>query len=289
MLDSVLFRAATGKRSRWVTRALPARRLARRFVAGETASEAVAAADELTGQGLSVTFVSLSGDALDEASAAAARDVHLELLRALAPLGLGSRADLTLPLPTLGQRLPEEGAKIALEHARAVCAAAAEAGVTVTLAAPDADTADATLATLATLRADHPSTGVTLAACLGRTEADARELIGTDSRARLTKGSDGDVTGEEVDRAYARVLSTLMGGRGYPMIATHDRRILDIAGHLATITHGRPNDTFELQLGYGALPKTQRRLADEGENVRVCVPFGPYDRTATLDLLARSR
>lgn len=289
MLDSVLFRAATGKRSRWVTRALPSKRIARRFVAGQDPTEAVAAADELTGQGLSVTFVSLSADALDEASAAATRDAYLELVRTLEPLGLGSRADLTIALPALGQRLPGEGEKLALEHAREICAAAAESGITVTLDAPDAETADATLAALATLRADHPSTGITVAASLSRTEDDVRDLIRTGLRVRLVKGARGDVTGEDVDRAYARVLSTLMGGRGVPMVATHDRRILDIAGHLATITNGRPNDTFELQIGYGALPKTQRRLADEGENVRVCVPFGPYDRVAVLDLLARTR
>src|SRR5690606_30138810 len=72
-----------------------------------------------------------------------------------------------------------------------------------------------------------------------------------------------------VDRAYVRCLRTLMEGKGYPMVATHDDRLIAIAGTLAG--SGRP---FEYQMLYGVRPGRQRELARAGATVRVYVPYG---------------
>jgi proline dehydrogenase len=77
----------------------------------------------------------------------------------------------------------------------------------------------------------------------------------------------------EVDRSYVRCLSVLMAGQGYPMVASHDPRMVDIAGALA-VRHQRTPADHEYQMLYGVRPEEQRRLAGDGETVRVYVPYG---------------
>ena len=77
----------------------------------------------------------------------------------------------------------------------------------------------------------------------------------------------------EVDRAYARCLRILMEGPGYPMVATHDARMIALTDHLAA-RHRRRRDTYEHQMLYGIRVREQQRLADSGAHVRVYVPYG---------------
>jgi proline dehydrogenase len=76
---------------------------------------------------------------------------------------------------------------------------------------------------------------------------------------------------EEVDRSYVRCLKVLMQGAGYPMVASHDPRLVAIASNLAE--HRAPG-TYEYQMLYGIRPHEQERLAAAGETVRVYVPYG---------------
>jgi proline dehydrogenase len=77
----------------------------------------------------------------------------------------------------------------------------------------------------------------------------------------------------DVDKSYVRCLKVLMSGAGYPMIATHDPRLIDIAGALA-VQHDRAQGTYEYQMLYGVRPEEQHRLAASGEVMRVYVPYG---------------
>jgi proline dehydrogenase len=70
-----------------------------------------------------------------------------------------------------------------------------------------------------------------------------------------------------------RCLKVLMAGQGYPMVASHDPRMIDIAGALAT-RNTRSQGSYEFQMLYGIRPDEQRRLAEAGEKVRVYVPYG---------------
>jgi proline dehydrogenase len=191
-------------------------------------------------------------------------------------MGMG---EVSLKLSALGQMLPGDGRKVALEHAREICEAAAEAGTTVTLDMEDHTTTDATLGTLQELRKDFPETGAVLQAYLHRTEADCRDLAYEGSRVRLCKGAYNEPESvafqdkHEVDKSYVRCLKVLMAGQGYPMVASHDPRMIDIAGALAT-RHGRAQGSYEFQMLFGIRPDEQRRLAEAGEKVRVYVPYG---------------
>jgi proline dehydrogenase len=64
-----------------------------------------------------------------------------------------------------------------------------------------------------------------------------------------------------------------MSGEGYPMVATHDPRLVAIAEDRAKWFDRSP-DSFEFQMLYGIRPLEQNRLAQEGYTVRVYVPYG---------------
>jgi proline dehydrogenase len=252
------------------------RGVVRRFVAGESTDDAVTAARQLVGKGLTVSLDRLGEDVLDVAQARDTVAAYVELLRRLADAGLtsGGRTEVSLKLSAVGQALDES---LALDGAQQVCAAAAAAGTTVTLDMEDATTTDSTLGVLRAVRRDFPSTGAVLQSYLRRTEADCRDLASAGSRVRLCKGAYKEPEAvafqdpDEVDRSYVRCLKVLLAGDGYPMIATHDPRLIAVATHLAG---PRDPGSYEFQLLYGVRPREQERLAAAGETVRVYVPYG---------------
>jgi Proline dehydrogenase len=252
------------------------RDVARRFVAGNTTDDALRVTRELAADGLRITLDYLGEDTLTADHAAAAKDEYLHLLKALADAGLAPAGEVSLKLSALGQRFDEE---LAYEHAHVVCAAAAAAGTTVTLDMEDHETTDQTLDMLARLRADFPATGVAVQAYLRRTEGDCRELARPGSRVRLCKGAYAEPesvafqSAVDVDKSYVRCLNILMSGSGYPMVATHDPRLIAIAEDRARWLNRSPGE-LEFQMLYGVRPDEQLRLAQAGYTVRVYVPYG---------------
>jgi proline dehydrogenase len=281
-LRSVLVQAARSSRMRHVVETAPvSRSVVRRFVPGTAAADAVAATAALERDGLLVTIDHLGEDTTDSGQADAVRDAYLALLRQLSQAGLsaGGRAEVSLKLSAIGQGLGADGPKRSTEYAREICEAASAAGTTVTLDMEDHTTTDLTLDALRELRGDFPWVGAVLQSYLHRSEADCRDLAGEGSRVRLCKGAYSEPPSVafqskgEVDRSYVRCLKVLMGGRGYPMVASHDPRLVDIAGALA-VRHGRAQGTYEYQMLYGIRPDEQRRLAEAGETMRVYLPYG---------------
>ncbi|MFF0815379.1 proline dehydrogenase family protein [Rhodococcus sp. NPDC003318] len=267
-----------------ITHAPGTRALVTRFVAGEQRGDALAAARELLDSGRMVSIDHLGEDTTDLAQARATVAEYRSLLAELGDLaparGSGPRPlEVSVKLSALGQALPEDGEKIALDHARELCAVAQDAGVWVTIDAEDHRTTDSTLAIVAALRADFPWLGAVLQAYLRRTEADCRDLSGSGSRIRLCKGAYREPESvayqspAEVDASYLRCLRILMEGDGYPMVASHDPAMIDAAGAGARRV-GRGPDEFEHQMLYGIRDVEQQRLADAGARMRVYVPYG---------------
>jgi proline dehydrogenase len=282
MLRRPLLRAAQSDRLRSLVETAPvSRSVVRRFVAGLDADAALGTAGRLAGDGLRVTLDHLGEDTRDEAQARNVRDAYVGLLRRLADAGLAAdgRVEVSVKLSAVGQALGPDGERIALANAQEICAAALGAGTTVTLDMEDHTTTDSTLSVLRALRSDFPWVGAVLQAYLRRTETDCKDLATAGSRVRLCKGAYDEPASvaftdpDEVDRSYVRCLSTLMAGEGYPMVATHDPRLIDIAGALVS-REDRARGTYEYQMLYGVRPEAQRRLAARGETVRVYVPYG---------------
>jgi proline dehydrogenase len=253
--------------------------IVRSYVPGETNEAAADATAVLAEDGLLVTLDFLGEDTLDAEQAEATVAAYVDVLKQLSARGLTRGAEVSVKLSAIGQFLPDVGHKTALENARTICRAARNAGTTVTLDMEDHTTTDSTLSILRELRKDFPETGAVLQAMLRRTESDCRTLAHEGSRVRLCKGAylePEHVAFQdrlEIDKAYVRCLKVLLAGEGYPMIATHDPRMVEIAGSLAS-RYGRAPGTYEYQMLYGIRPDEQRRLAGEGERVRVYLPYG---------------
>jgi proline dehydrogenase len=282
VLREVLLSASRSTGLRHLVETAPgSRQVVRRYVPGTGADDALRACRELAAAGLATTLDHLGEDTADPEQARAARDAYVTVLNLLSDAGLtqDGRVEVSVKLSAVGQALGDDGQKIALDNARAICEAAAAAGTTVTLDMEDHTTTDSTLEVLRELRQDFPWVGAVLQGYLYRTEADCRDLAVEGSRVRLCKGAYSEppsvafASRDEVDRSYARCLSILMAGGGYPMVATHDPRLIAIAGALAVRHHRTPLD-HEYQMLYGIRPDEQRRLAGEGEAVRVYLPYG---------------
>ena len=195
----------------------------------------------------------------------------------------------------------EMGVRVATEHLERIASAAKAVGTTVTIDAEDHRTTDAALRIAGSLRSRFPTVGTVVQAALRRTEADVRELAAPGTRVRLCKGAYAEPPAEafdtrhDVDKSFARCLRILMSGPGYPMIATHDPRLIAITRSLGL---ARSSDSFEYQMLHGVRPDEQLRLASSGAKVRVYVPYGgdwyPYlvrrlaERPANLALFLRS-
>lgn len=257
--------------------------IVRSYVPGETTQSAVDATGELVAEGLHVTLDHLGEDVTDVEQAEAGVAAYKAVLDALAARGLARRAEVSVKLSAVGQALPGSvaggGHKIALENAQAICRAARNAGTSVTLDMEDHTTTDSTLAILRELRKDFPETGIAVQAHLYRTEGDCRTLAHEGSRVRLCKGAYKEPEAVafqdrlDVDRAFVRCLKVLLAGEGYPMVATHDPRMVEITSSLVS-RYGRPQGSYEFQMLYGIRPEEQRQLAASGETVRVYLPYG---------------
>ena len=280
MLREALLAASASTRIRDLITTLPVSRdVVARFVAGETADEALEVIGRLADAGLLATIDYLGEHTTDRDQAAFVADEYIALLGQLGRGGLSAAAEVSVKPTAVGLGLPEHGEKTALENIVRIAVAARNAGTTVTLDMEEHVWVDATLRLVGELRADFPDLGCVLQSYLRRTAGDCRALTAAGSRVRLCKGAyqapDGIAlaTKHDVDLSYARCVRILMRGEGYPMLATHDPRLIELGG-VAAATAGRDLSQFEYQMLYGLRPAEQRRLAASGARVRVYVPYG---------------
>jgi proline dehydrogenase len=282
VLRQALLALSASKKARELILATPVTRdVVSRFVAGEGAADALAATQRLIGQGLHVTIDFLGEDTVDPEQASAVADEYIALLRQLSESGLAAhgRAEVSVKPTAVGLGLPEHGEKTARENIARIGTAARNAGTTVTVDMEDHTRIDSTLRMVAELRADFPDLGCVLQSYLRRSAGDCQDLAFAGSRVRLCKGAYrapegiGLANKADVDLSYARCMRILLDGPGYPMLATHDPRLIQIAASKAQLA-GREPGSFEYQMLYGIRPDEQARLAAEGAQVRVYLPYG---------------
>lgn len=279
MLGPVILAASrSDKMRRFISAAPGTKQVVARFIAGEAVDQVVQVVQDSADHGLEVTLDVVGEDITTPEQAAAARDAYLELIGRLEQLGLGTKAEMSVKLSMFGQSL-DGGHELALANIRPVVEAAAAIGTTVTLDAEDHTTLDSMFAIHEELRKDFPQTGCVIQAYLFRTEDDARRLADAGSRVRLVKGAYKEPASvayqqkPEIDKAFVRILKTLMVGDGYPMIGSHDPRLIAIGQELARQA-GRKLDEYEFQMLYGIRSDEQIRLAAEGHRMRVYTAYG---------------
>jgi proline dehydrogenase len=251
-----------------------------RFVAGETAAAAADVTGRLRGDGLLVSLDHLGEDTTEPEHATAVADEYVKLLERLDAAGLtrGGTAEVSVKPTAVGLRLAQ-GEKIATGHIMRICAAARSAGTTVTVDMEDHAAVEPTLRIVTEVRADFADLGCVIQAYLHRAEQDCAQLTQAGSRVRLCKGAYRAPDGlayanrRDVDLSFARCLRVLMAGEGYPMLATHDPRLIKLGTAQANLA-GRAPGSYEFQMLYGIRPAGQLQLANSGAQVRVYLPYG---------------
>ena len=255
-----------------------------RFVPGETVADALNCVAQLRDSNRMVSIDYLGEDTTEVEDADKTVRAYLELLDALGTreeaAGIAVRPlEVSLKLSALGQALPRDGEKIARDNAHTICERAQRVGAWVTVDAEDHTTTDSTLSIVRDLGNEFPWLGTVLQAYLKRTEGDCKEFAASGARIRLCKGAYDEPASvafrdrDDVNDSYMRCLRVLMAGSGYPMVASHDPSIIEAVPALVR-ENGRAADRFEYQMLFGIRDAEQRRLADEGNHVRVYVPFG---------------
>ena len=304
MLRELLVSASRSEKLEHLVSTSPlSRGVVNRFVAGTTTADVISTVQGLHDSGLLATVDRLGEDTLDRAAADATVSEYKDVLRALSSSGLTASAEVSVKLSAVGQALGLDGEKIALDNALSICAEADTVGTTVTFDMEDHTTIDSTLRILSAVRNEYPTTGGVLQAQLHRTEGDVTNYSYEDSRIRLCKGAYAEaadvayVDRVEIDKAYVRSMRILIESNAYPMLATHDPRLIQIGQALA-LSSGREKSKFEFQMLLGVRPQEQLRLVELGHKVRIYVPYGqqwyPYlmrrmaEKPSNLALFLRS-
>jgi proline dehydrogenase len=255
-----------------------ARKLASRFVAGETIDEAIATLRELNAGNLSASLDLLGESVLHAEEAQRACRTYLDVLDRIH--STGANANVSVKLTQMGLDIDEQ---LCLGNMRSIIGKAKQHDSFVRI---DMEQSSYTAKTLQ-LFTDvvYPefgnAVGVVLQSHLRRTAADVDAMIALGARVRLCKGAyqeSEDVAfpkKSDVDANYVGCMERLLERGNYPGIATHDVTIIDHAKAFAKKREVSPQ-RFEFQMLYGVRRDLQNKLRREGYNIRVYVPFGTH-------------
>ena len=275
------------------------RGFARRFIAGETVDDAIAAVRAIEGMGMHHTLDYLGESVASLAAADTATREYLTLIERIDRAGV--ERNLSLKLTQLGLDIDRA---ICVDNLRKILAAGERCGFFIRIDMESSQYTETTLQIFETVwRHGSRNVGVVLQSCLYRSENDYERVNALGARVRLVKGAYREPktvayqSKSDVDAAYLRLAHRLLREGTYPAIATHDERILNEVKQHATELQ-LPSDRFEFQMLYGIRRDLQSALRDQGYRVRVYVPFGrewfPYfmrrlgERPANVGFVLRS-
>ncbi|HBX70126.1 MAG TPA: proline dehydrogenase [Chloroflexi bacterium] len=276
---------------RLVTRWKIAWLVASRFVAGETADDAIRVIRELNAKGICATLDHLGESVTDAEEARRATGEIIEILEEIHRTDVQS--GVSIKPSQIGLALDPA---LFEENLRNILQKAKELNNFVRIDMEDTPYTDVTLATFQKLRQEgfNGQVGIVIQAYLYRSAKDIRQLMETGAPVRLCKGA----YKEPADRAFPKkadvdanfdVLSemlisgSLLAGKPLisacgcfppiPAIASHDEKRIEHAKTYAQQV-GLPKDAIEFQMLNGIRRDLQEQLVAEGYPVRVYVPYG---------------
>jgi len=275
VLKATLLKAAASPRlKRQVTSNPVAWRVARRFIAGNQLDDAERVIRELSSRGVSVALDHLGENTESERQARAATAAYLAALDRVQEESLD--ANISVKLTALGLDI---GPDLVAEEAAKVAARGKEVGAMVGVDMESYSYVERTLELVEALRQSYDGVGVCLQSYLHRTPEDLARLNRLAVPVRLVKGAyreSPEVALQhraEVDAAYADLLDVLVRDNPFPMVATHDERLVRLTRTLVA-RHGRDRSTFEFQMLHGVRRDLQEQVVAEGYRLRVYVPYG---------------
>jgi proline dehydrogenase len=275
VLKATLLKAAGSPTlQRQVTSNPVARRVASRFIAGNTLDEADRVIRELNAKGATVALDYLGENTESEAQAREATGAYLAALDRIQDHELD--ANISVKLTALGMDISPV---LALEEASRVAARGKEIGAMVGVDMESHRYVERTVETVHRLEQSYDNVGVCLQSYLFRTPDDLDRLNRWGVPVRLVKGAyrePPEVAWQQkaqVDDAFASLLDTVVAANPYPMVATHDPALVRLTKTLVA-KHRRDRATFEFQMLYGVRRDLQEQIVAEGYRLRVYVPYG---------------
>lgn len=279
MRSVFLYLAGAGWSRSIVTNFFLARRAARRFVAGETLEEAVAAARQLNDKGMMVSLDHLGESVHNKEAALSATTDYLVLLDAIYANKLD--ANVSVKLTQLGLDIDES---LCVDNMRRILAKASEIGTTVNIDMESSAYTETTLKIFRQLNQEFQNVGTVIQAYLYRSEGDMQQLAQEGGVIRLCKGAykePADVAFPEkadVDANYMKLTKAYLSEenrqrKAYLKVATHDPKIIQATIEYVEANGVKPTE-FEFQMLYGIRTQTQVELVEKGYRMRVYVPYG---------------
>ncbi|HET7322195.1 MAG TPA: proline dehydrogenase family protein [Longimicrobiaceae bacterium] len=278
--QSLLYLSQSPAAKKLITGTPISRRMAERFVAGETLDDAVAAARACNEQGLAVSLDYLGEAVATREEAEEATGMAIRILERIKEEGL--EGNLSIKPTQLGLDLDEEFCRKNIERVlgRARELGDGEGEIFVRLDMEGSAYTERTVALVESLWANgFHNVGTVLQSYLERTPSDVERLTKLGARVRLVKGAYKEPPEvafqdkQDVDRMFVEEMQTLLKTGNYPAIATHDEAMIDATRRYA-FENGIDKTSFEFQMLYGIRRDLQQRLREEGYNVRVYIPFG---------------
>jgi proline dehydrogenase len=293
-----LFLSRRKRLRRWMETSPLAKRVAGRFVAGDTLDQALGVGRHVNSEGIAITLDHLGESVTSLEEAAAARDVYLHALSAIHDSGI--QGNVSLKLTQFGLDFSYDQCRANVEQ---LVRRAASLNTFVRVDMESSQYTQRTIEMVADLHARYGAVGTVIQACLYRSRNDIEELCRRAIRVRLCKGAYLEPASaafprkSDVDRNFVELMQLLLDRGAYPAIATHDENIIRQTEAYAA-ERGIQRDAFEFQMLYGIRRDLQRRLAWEGYRLRLYVPFGkawyPYymrrlaERPANVFFIARN-
>ncbi len=299
MLRATLLKLSQSPRfAQWVTSNGTTRRMARRFVAGETLDEAVEAARVCNSAGMLVSLDYLGENCSTISDAQRARDAYL---------GIYERIDQEKLHANVSCKLSQLGLDVNVDFCQGLVRSIAERAAAfenfLRIDMEGSAYTQRTIDLVKRVRSSTPAVGTVIQSYLYRSETDIQDLLTYGCRIRLCKGAykeSSDVAypnKKDVDFNYIRLMKLLLPSGFYHAIATHDPRMIAETIRWAAARQISKDD-FEFQMLYGVRTDLQRRLVKDGYRLRVYIPYGndwfPYfmrrlaERPANLGFMIRN-
>ena len=274
------------------------RRVARRFVAGESLDDAVEVARQVNSAMQLASLDLLGENVSDEAGARQAAENYLAIFERIEREKLDS--NVSLKLTQLGIDLNENLCQELLE--KIVARASAQQNF-VRIDMEGSAYTERTVEMAKRVRAKYAAVGTVMQAYLYRAEKDVLDLIAAGCRLRLCKGAYKEPPDiafpkkSDVDANYVKFMKLLLPSGIYHGIATHDPAMIDATKDFVREKNiGR--ERFEFQMLYGIRTDLQKQLVREGFRLRIYIPYGtdwfPYfmrrlaERPANLTFFLRN-
>ena len=248
---------------------------ARRFIAGETVEEAIAAARALETSGLTQTLDLLGESVRTMTEADTATRAYLALIDRVVEAGIGR--NVSLKLTQLGLTIDRA---TCVDNLRRILDRGGAHDFFVRVDMEESSYTQVTLDVFETMwQQGYRNVGIVLQACLRRSAGDAARMNELGARVRLVKGAYKEPRAvayqrkAEVDAEFVEIMRLLLDRGTYPALATHDPEMISSARKYAS-SRGIGPERYEFQMLYGIRRDLQTQLRDAGHRVRVYVPFG---------------